>query len=151
MATDVNDGTTVLVVDPSSSVYHAYECGSGCTDINVYIRYQAGASGNVTTDPISFPAVLEATLWERAQADGTGEITVQNLAHECALLQGAVLPGNSTGITERIVRLWVVDPAVYSYPSVRATLGPGAILIDWSVMANDRWDWRFDNADDVEG
>ena len=148
--TYVDDGTATIRVDPSVYVAYSY-CGGGCDDFLVGLSYMTGVDITTITDAISFSAFPDATIWEKLQVDGEGEITIQVLDRDGDLLPDEVLPGNSVGFTDRTVRLWDVDPAIYPYLRLQATLGPGATITDWSLMGNTRWEWRFDNTGDPEG
>jgi len=146
-----NDGTITVTVDPSSAVYYRY-CGTGCDDFRVTLSYTSGGESTMTSTPISFTAFDDdATFWERVQWKGTGDVTIQVLDAEGALLPEAVLPGNAAGFDENTIHMWDVDPALYPVIRLRATLQAAATLTEWTVTGNDRFEWRFDNPGDQEG
>jgi hypothetical protein len=109
-----------------------------------------GADALVTSDPIDH-ADLDGTLWDRVQWSGTGDVTLQILDENLALVPDTDLPGNSVGFTSGTVHLFDVDPAVYPVLHLQATLGPAAALDDWRVVANDGFEWTFEYDGDDEG
>lgn len=128
--------------------------GGGCTSSNwsSTFKYEANTgSGAMTSAPIHFSLFEGKKLWEKIQVVGTGDISVQVLDAQKQLVPDAQIPGNSTGTKARTLRLWTLDPALYPVIHLKATLGPAAVLTEWSIAANDRHEWLFGHEGDAEG
>lgn len=142
-----NDGSYTVRFTTNSAVG---SCASN-NIISVRLRWGSGLEGVMTSVPIRFSTFEGKTLWEKVQVAGTGQIVIQVLDEAGALIPDAIIPGNSTGTSERTLRLWDLDPMVYPVIRLRATISAGARLDEWRVVGNDHHEWTFENPGDLEG
>ena len=147
----VNDGTTSISFQTGSGVDNN-GCSGTTNSFTATLSYQgANAPGTMISVPISFALFDSKKYWEKVQVIGTGTITIQILDADGNLIPDSVVPGNSTGFTARTIRLWDLNPITYPTIRLKATIPPGAVLDEWSVVGNDVFEWLFSNNGDLEG
>lgn len=146
----VNDGAADFQFRTGSGV-HASGCSGLSNTWSFDFMYEAVTPGSMTSIPIRFSTFGGRLFWEKVHVVGTGDIRIQVLDESGALIPDTVLPGNSAGNPERTVHLWYVDPMVYPVIRLRALLGGGALLEEWSVVGNDVYEWTFERDGDAEG
>lgn len=147
----VNDGAATVTFVSGAGV-NDNGCSAGSADNwSARLQYTALNQGTMTSVPIRFSTFEGRTLWEKIHVVGTGTIRVHVLDESGALIPDTLIPGNAAGNTSRTLHLWYLDPMAYPVIRLRAILSPGAVLDEWSVVGNDRFEWTFSHDGDTEG
>lgn len=146
----VNDGATSIQFTTGAGV-DFNGCGGTTNSFTATLNYMSSGVGTMVSVPISFALFEGKKYWEKVQVIGTGTITIQILDADGNLIPNSVIPGNSTGLSSRTIRLWDLNPITYPTIRLKATLQPGAVLDEWSVVGNDVFEWLFSNNGDLEG
>lgn len=143
------DGVVTISLTASPAVNN----GGCATSDRAEVKFQMLDSGEgiMTSVPINFSTFNNRKYWEKLQVVGTGDISLQVLDGQGALLPDSVVPNNMAGNTSRTLHLWGVDPATYPVIRLRAFLKRGASIEEWSVIGNDVFEWVFDHDTDAEG
>lgn len=150
--TALADGQATVQFTTSTSVNNG-----GCTGQtekwSATLTYTSSdqGSGTIVSIPINFALFDGKKLWEKVHLVGAGTISLRVLDASSNPIPDTQIPGNAAGNTDRTLRLFDLNPALYPVIRLEATLSPGARLTEWSVVGNDVHEWLFSHAGDAEG
>ncbi len=144
------DGTANIAFQTGSGVNIA-GCGGTTDTFSATLSFNYTTTGTMISVPINFNLFDNKKYWEKIQVVGTGTISIQVLDAMGNLIPEMAVPGNAAGLTSRTIRLWDLNPVTYPEIRLKATLSPGSVLDEWSVIGNDVFEWLFSNNGDLEG